>query len=689
MIQKELYPSRYASAEKRIPIGNGYALEWMTDHLIAIYRHGGLYKTTEIKAGIDKRRLVIELVIECGVTKSKLAKALKVSRQSIDNWENTYKRSGFEGLINSYKGSRRKGRKENGDTLPCGNKARQLEAERKKEREERQKRQLAIDFGGRRTQPEKEVQVFNEVYDYHENRYAGVFLYWGILQYYYTFMGLCESYLGPYATIVYLFAAMLIHNIPSFEQLKSVYKRELGRVIGITQVWSKPKIGKLIHTVCSLKQVPSMIEEFFTDSVRKSLVALCWLYIDGHFIPYYGSERLHKGYYTQRDKMMPGQTELFVHDCHGQIVYFSLQEGKGDLKDMMRAMSERYTPFLGNTPPLIIVDRESWGVEHFLSLNGYRFVTWEKFTDGKALQAIPDTLFGPVFHLHNRAYQAYEENKTYRSGEKSITLRRIIIWNKTTNRRVACVAQDDKEETITLATAMLGRWGCSENSFKHMKGRWHMHYNPLLEIRGDSVNQEVPNPEYTRLKKMLSDLKKACARHEQKLGKLPFTYNKDGSLRKSKRREKLQKKYDDLTTQRTLTEEKLKDLKETIRLDEIGAEKLFKELDTEGKNLWDLTQSLVWNVQKKLIALFKEYLPDNRDLFPVLDAMAKGRGWVRSTSETIEVRFEPLDTPRFKAAQIQLCRALNEKQIRLSNGKLLLYDVAEAPDKMSKKLATK
>ena len=60
-----------------------------------------------------------------------------------------------------------------------------------------------------------------------------------------------------------------------------------------------------------------------------------------------------------------------------------------------------------------------------------------------------------------------------------------------------------------------------------------------------------------------------------------------------------------------------------------------------------------------------------------------------STPEAIEIRLEPLDTPRFRAAQIQLCRALNEKEIRLKNGKRLFYDVELEPAKMSKKLATK
>ena len=82
--------------------------------------------------------------------------------------------------------------------------------------------------------------------------------------------------------------------------------------------------------------------------------------------------------------------------------------------------------------------------------------------------------------------------------------------------------------------------------------------------------------------------------------------------------------------------------------------------------------------------MFSNYLPNPRDLLPVLDAITYCHGWVRSTREVIEIRLEPLDTPGFRAAQIQLCRALNEKEIRLRNGKRLLYDVGPTPKNVQK-----
>ena len=677
MTQSQLFGDQNAG---RISIGNGYAIEWVSDRLLIIYRYGVPYKKTEIAAAIDRRRLVVELVLECGVTKSRLAEALDVSRQSIDNWVDTFKRAGFEGLVNSYKGSRKSARKENSEKLPRGNKARQLEEERRRKREAIEKQQLVIDFESKEIGDEREqANLFNESHEFQENRYAGGFLYWGIFQHVFGFMGLCESYLGRYAVVVYLFAMMLVHGIGSVEQLKTVFKREFGKLIGVKQLFSKPILWTMIHSACALHASKSLIEGFFRRQARNGLVALYWLYIDGHFIPYYGEERIHEGFYTQRGQMMPGQTEMFVHDCHGQIVYFEIQEGKGDIKEMMRRMSDKWSEYIGDTPPLIVVDREGWGVEHFLSMDGYRFVTWEKFSKP---EEISDKDFGPVFAVNDKEYQAYEANREYRDDKgNSIELRRIVIWNKTTGKRVVCVAQDKEEDTIGLARAMLGRWGCSENSLKHMGDRCNMHYNPVMDASRQSESQDVANPEHKRLQDELSGLKRRLAKCERELGRLPITTNKDGTLRKSKRRERLLQQRAGLRERVAVTEKKLKDCPERVALDEGES---FKVLETEGKNLWDLAETLVWNSRKKLIGMFKEFLPNPRDVIPVLEAITSCRGWVKSSREAIEVRLEPLDTPRYQAAQIQLCRALNEKQIRLNNGKLLLYDVGPEPKSVQK-----
>lgn len=692
MEQKELFPTDHKKKNYGTSIGNGYSLKWISKTLIMIYLYEKLTRRYEIKKQIDKRHAAVELVLECGVTKCRLAEALNISRQSLDNWIATYKKSGLEGLVNSYKGSIKNGRTENANRLPVGNKARQLEEERKRKRELQQAKQLEFDFKIKNIEEEGDNQeqpdLFENNFEYTENRYAGGFIYLGILQHSFNFIELCSSYLGKFSEVILIFFMMLVHGIQSLEQLKTVYKKEFGIITGIRKLYSRPIIKEMLYDACIKKKAKQLLVGFFKRQARRGIVCLAWLYIDGHFIPYYGKEKVQSGFYTQRDQMMPGQTAMYVHDCNGKVVYFDIQEGKGDLKEMMHRMSEEWSQYLSGSKPLIIVDRESWGVKHFISLKGYRFVTWEKFTNKAELNQIEDEKFGESFSVNKIDYQAFEHNKIYNDNEgNSIELRRIVIWNKKSDTRVACVTfLDESDDTISIATAMLGRWGCSENSFKHMGVRCNMHYNPVQDTSKESEKQTVKNPLFFELKAKMAKIKKRIRTIEANLGRIPITTKKDGTLRTSKRRDKLKSELSGLKNELEKIKAEFKDCPEQLNIDDIkdGWRKI-KVIDTEGKNLWDLAQAAFWNTRKILISMFSEYIPNNRNTIPVLEAITKCKGWIKSTPEAIYCRLEPLDNTGFRLAQIQLCRKLNELEIRLPNGKRIFYDVARLPKNCPKK----
>lgn len=677
--------------EGYIHIGGGFSIRKSGKKHVDIESPSGFYKRAPIKPQIEMRLLVIDLIQKPGVMKIRLAEALSISRQSIDNWLATYKKFGSEGLVNSYKGSREIGRKANIEKLPSGNKARQLEQERKKERETIEKQNISLNFAEAESEPGEEIErpdIFSRKHDFLESRYAGSFLYWAIFQHYFKFMEFIESHLGKYSLVVYLFAMMQINRIGSIEQLKTVFKKEFGRIVGLKKLFSLPVLWELIHG-CVLPLSAGgegvggclhMVSEFFKRQARLGIVSLYFLFIDGHFIPYSGKEDVHKGFYTQRGLAMPGQTKIFVHDIKGNIVYFEIHEGKGDIPSVLEKMSAAWAPYLGGISPLVTVDRELWSVKVFLKLknNHRRFVTWEKYTEEGELEKISSSKFGKPFKVNDIEYQVYESSKSYSDIEKNeITLRRIVIWNKKTDKRMAVVAHDDLEDSQTISEAMLKRWGVNENGFKHMGNRLNMHYNPVLDLSLESERQEILNPEYKELEKKKKEFKKKLKKLEGQLEKHPLKYNKDGSLRKNKRRDDLNNKSSNLLEELKTVELKLSECPERIKLCEYKEGHSFKIINTEGKNLWDLAETLVWNSRKILAEELGQFLSNNRDLYPVLEAITGCRGWIKSTSEMITVKLEALETPRFRAAQIQLCRVLNEKQIRFSNGKLLQFDVKQ------------
>ena len=660
-------------------IGNGFAIKKTSEeNTIHIYKDGSPFKEYEFKDSVDKRLFVIDIVERHGVIRTRLANSLGISRQSINNWVDIYRKHGSSGLINNSKDSYKKN-----PYRFTGNKARDLEQERREEKQKLEEQKLSINFDPALEVEEKYCgparSLYNEEFDYKENRYAGSLLYLGMAHKSLNFLNQLSAIVGHYLYLPVMFLMMHVNKIGSVEQFKTAYKKEFGEIIGIKQLWNldeiRQDIGELIETKKALHAKTKLIK----IQIFKGIVSLWRVFLDGHFVPYSGKEKVHKGYSTQRDLMMPGRTEFFAHDSSSNIVYFDIQEGKGDIHESLRQVSLQLQSYNEGIPPLVVVDRELWGVDNFLSLSDCRFVTWEKNCDKELLKQLPEIRFTSKLHLNDKDYILFEESKTYRNtAGRSIELRRVISRNIKSGETFAIVTNDRAEDTITIAESMLNRWGCSENSFKHMGTRTQMHYNPLWKIQEESGDQKINNPEHTGLKKQLKKKKQELVKIQKELGKKEPVLKKDGTPRKSPSREQK------IETRKRLEEEigqisiQINQCPARVDLNQTN-ERKFKAIDNESKNWWNISEMVFWNTRRKLARLLYTYLPDNRDLLPVLDTITSSRGWMRSTRDMLIIRLEPLETPRFKDAQIQLCRHLNNQKIKLPNGKLLQYDVGYDP----------
>lgn len=668
------------------PIGNNYSLVFLSRHNVAVYQTGRFLKQVNIYDQFDKRLFVIDLIERHGATKSKLATVLVISRTSIDTWLALYRSEGQKALINSTKkgvGNKKGNTREKEVTRPEGDKhlwAEKHKAELKNEatqkRQQLEKLQLTINVSNKEPHINKGTEHFNDEFE-ETNRFAGSFIYWGVSQANDNIMTLIHTSYKKYSTVFYLFLMMHVNKIGSIEQLKTIFKNEFGRIIGLKKLPNLPTIRSFLHEIVSINISKTVVCDYFKNQIHKGAISLWHLFIDGHFIPYTGKEKVHKNFHTQTGEMEPGQNELFIHDIGGRIVYFDIQEGKGDMLGMIIEKSKEYAPYICNIPPLFIADKEIWGVEKFLLLSDCRFITWEKNSDPQQTKNLPDSIFSSPFMVNNIVYQVYETKKTYKNIHgKSISLRRLVIWNHQSNSRNVAVSNDTYEDSGSLSCAMLNRWGKSENGFKHLGDRTSMHYNPLIEIEKLSDNQQITNPLYYKLQDQLKQLKKELGKTQQSLGRKTIKTNGDGTLRKNNARNDLQLKRDQLLKDIESTTSEHKACPEKINLLEQQDYKKYKVIETEGKRIWDFTEVIFWNTRKKLLDMLQEYLPDQRDLIPVLEAITKCRGIVKSTKDTIIVKLEPLERPKFRQAQIQFCRRLNEMGATVDNGKKIFFDVA-------------
>lgn len=650
-------------------IGNNLAAERDNDK-VTIYNFGSLLKHVDISDAFERRLLIVELVNDLGAKPSLVAIALKISRQTVYNTLDAYKQLGRQGLLDN----KRRGN---------GNKARIFEEQRKLQNQAKTDSQIAIQFS------DELPDYFDDSTDWQKTRYAGGLIFSAILENKWNLIPFFSSAYGKLAKVFILFVQMLVHGIKSIEQLKAVKKKEFGLACGMSgSSPSRETFSLWLHTISALGYARAMIKRFFREQIIAGIVNIYVLFVDGHFLAYSGKEKVHKGYKTQRRLVMPGQTTIYFHDASGRVVYFSLEEGQGDLRQNIVDISKEFqTQFNEDITPLIVSDRETWCMEHFIEMSDYRFVTWEKNTYKKEINELSDDLFSDIVIVNERPYRFYEfpEKKEYQNGDKtlSVALRRIVIWNLESDTRPVCVSNDAIEkDKIFLGQNMLGRWGASENGFKHSGDRFNLNYVPLIKVTEDSENQEMKNPVFKQTTAKKRTIENGLQKVINTLVDVDEVYNKDGSVRSNSKRQRLLRERSELEDELVAVKEQLKVIPERINLkDETDGEKSFKVIDQETKNLFDLVQSMVWNARRTLIDMLRHHYSDKRDLINLLDHISRCHGWVKTTQNAVIVQLEPLDVPRYRAAQKGFINELNSLKACLPNGKVFKFSVGNKKEK--------
>jgi hypothetical protein len=342
---------------------------------------GVLVKKVNLSDKIRKKIFIVE-ALELGAQKSRLAKALNISRQSIDNYQGIMKQFGLEGFVQGYsladsksKQRQRKIHSKNSRRI-AGNMVKQLAEIRRKVKDQRenQYRRLPFNFGydTDALAVEAEEQPFYEEHQWEATRYAGVFVYLIALISKWKWLQLVMGYFGCCYKIFMIFLLMTAQEISSIEQVKNIRSREAGKLLGIKGLPSKPKIWACFYSASNKGLSFSLLSDYFRYQIKVGLVGLYLWSTDGHLLPYTGKERFHYSYNTQRGIAVPGRTNMVTCDSRGRIIDFEIQEGKGDMKAYIISLWEKWHRDLPACP-IMVFDREGYDAGFFsrLVLNGW------------------------------------------------------------------------------------------------------------------------------------------------------------------------------------------------------------------------------------------------------------------------------------------------------------------------------
>ena len=688
MKQSVLFNDAEPQDESIKPIGYRLYLKFSDSRpaKVALYHNNTLVKIIELSDKVAKKLLVVEAV-DMGAEKKALATALGITRQTVHNYVEIKKYFGLEGLIHNYSPSRSKSlreqRRRRASRRSTGNKARQVEQIHKQQREAASS-QLELSLT---TVPvATEDQPFNEEHNWKATRYAGVFMYLIPLITENKWLKMVMGYCGDKYKVFMVFVLMAAYNIRSIEQLKNIRKREAGLVLGINRVPSKLRVRQWLHEVSEKKISTRLLKDFFRHQLRTGLVGLWLWFTDGHLLPYTGKEKVHAGYSTQRRMPVAGRTNLVTSDSSGRIVDFEIQEGKGDLRSYIVNLNKRWQDELVQIP-VQVFDREGYGSGFFHNLieNQVCFVTWEKYIDTDKLDAFAPEMFTESFEFNAKMYRIFEGEKTFThkledGSDEKFTLRRIYIWNVTSNRRTSALAgvPPDKLSTQDCAMAILSRWGASENTFKHLVDKHPLHYQPGFEMV-DSEKQEIINPQYKQKQGLLARLKTQLNKSYKKFSKSKEVFNKDGSIRQNSAHHRFKLNIENQEAEIAQLKRQIKQTAEKIDISSLEDYRSFKRICNESKNLFDFVTSSVWNARKQMVEWLLPFYENKNEYVDLFYAITNCQGWIKSEKHKVTVRLEPLEQPSRRAAQEQLCRKLSALEALTPAGKSLAIEVGDSP----------
>lgn len=661
------------------PLARGYSLKYEGNKVYSLYLYEDYVRRIDFKDAAARRLFLVELVSEYGFSKRSVHLATGVSRQTIDNNLGVWDKYGKEGLIHSYRtkdGGKIKQREQNSNKLYTGNKAVALANERKRILEDASRKQLELPLDFKQ---ESESIDFSNNCEEVPCRYAGSFIYHAIIEKSCGLTKLLSDSMGELGLSVWLFIMMLVHKIPSVEQLKGVFREEFGLLLGLKRLPSKPTIWALLTKAYELEKAALILKDLFIQNVKRGIISLYLLYVDGHFIPYTGKKPVRKAYNTQRRLALPGRTMFIAFDHSGNFVNCRLHEGKGDFLGAVKDFASEASELLEGTRPIFICDRELWGVDNFMELEeeNIDFVTWEKGTRKSSVDKIKDELFTKSIEINDKEHLLYEGRKksytSYKSGS-TVALRRIVVWNKASDKRSVCVSNIEDASTEFLAFLMLNRWGRSENENKRAKERWNSDYTPGYKIEDLSDFQDVSNPKLKQIDKQIASLQNKEKRLAKKLALSTPKTNKDGKLRINRKREKKQREFDDLIKKISDLKKQKAELPERVPLSSLK-DKEFLKIESESKKLFTFAHAVAFNAEKQLVELLRKHYFDRRDPYAVLDIIRKCAGWITIRDDRILVELETLDTKQYQVAQKGLLLLLNDMNVQFPNGKRLVFDL--------------
>jgi len=470
-----------------------------------------------------------------------------------------------------------------------------------------------------------------------------------------------------------------VFGFRSMEDFKRVYPEEFGILIGRSYSPSLFTLRRFLHKVRQLETSEKVIDEFATTYLKTGIAKWGVLYIDGHFLPYYGMYLITKGWHGVRKIPMKGSYNFIGVDDKFNPWIFLIRSSSEDLLQKIPEIVEKAKKIgheIGLSEEeiedlIVIFDREGYSAELFRYLDGKDrkdkkrraiFISWAKYSD-KWVNDIEEEKFDKSMKVRYEIQGSKEVKyfQTKRTMNKYGLIRAIVIQSGKNKKRstIYTNAKDNEVSTEKIIELICRRWG-EENLIKELLMKHLINYSPGY-VKEDLEEQPmVDNPKIKELKKGKSSRAKELHKLKIQLADQVLKETDKTNLEEIKKKQiKLFADIAKIDNEIFFFNQEIEKTPIKIRFDQAHDGERLLQLNYEKKRFLDCIKVFAYNIEKKMSEILSCYYDAKKELLPALSMIVGRGGYTKLERGILRVQLRRFRNPEIDYAARHICEDLN------------------------------
>jgi len=470
-----------------------------------------------------------------------------------------------------------------------------------------------------------------------------------------------------------------VFGFRSMEDFKRVYPEEFGLLIGRSYSPSLYTLRRFLYKVRELDKTEKLIDEFALMYLKSGIAKWGVLYIDGHFLPYYGIYPITKGWHGVRKIPIKGSYNFIGVDDKFTPWIFLVRSSSEDLLQKIPEILEKAKKIgrdIGLSDEVIddlilVFDREGYSAELYRFLDGKDrkdkkrraiFISWAKYSD-KWVNEVAEERFDKSMKVKYEIQDSKDIKyfQTKRAMSKYGVIRAIVIQSGKNEKRsvIYTNAKDTEIGTEKIIELLCRRWG-EENLIKELLMKHLINYSPGYVAEELEEQPMVDNPKIKELKKEKAGRATELHKLKLQLADWVLKHTEKAGLEDLKKT-KIQLLADivGIDNEILLINQEIDKTPAKIRFDQANDGERLLKLNYEKKRFLDCIKIFVYNMEKKMCDLLVNYYDIKKELLSALSMIVDRGGHIKLERGQLRVQLRRFMNSEIDYAARHICEDLN------------------------------